>query len=113
MSTKQTSFKKLCAETQPSFPVRDERVGLPKSIKSHVEFSETDVWTESFDTGGPISLKYQSNACRLGNEALDEGMVAGNCFTGNLNFDICEAQSPICTEVLVFGVREMPRCKSE
>jgi hypothetical protein len=88
-------------------------VGAQALINSHKEVSEPDVLSANWDPGGAISLKDQPNACRLGNEALDEGMVASNRSTLSFNFSICESRIPICPEVSTFGERGMPGWKPE
>jgi hypothetical protein len=56
-------------------PVGDVLVGRQERINSHIEVFGPDVGNGSWDPGGPISHEYQPHACRLGNEALEEGMV--------------------------------------
>jgi hypothetical protein len=68
-------------------PVGDELVGESKAIKSLYEVSQEDVGSNRFIQGGASFPKYQLNACRLGNKALEGEEVAGNRSQEQYNFD--------------------------
>jgi hypothetical protein len=90
-------------------------VGSPKEIKSHDEVSQEDVGNYGNVRRGPSCPKYQPNACRLGNEALDRDGVAGDRSKSkrNLNFTTLEPSTFPTVELSSLGEREKPGWKPE
>jgi hypothetical protein len=101
----------------PSFvsPVGDEQMGTPKVIKSLLEGSSKDVGTNRSKTGGASNPKYQPNACRLGNEALDRVEVAGPRRTeqSHINFPFFEPCLDLVGKVSSQGERDSSVRKPE